>query len=275
MRLLWLAAILGCSLATMGNGFWGVGEIFLLGGPREEGLGGILAVPLFLPEGGRANPAGLGFVDGIALGSHYSFRFGSLSHYSVGAAGRYWGIAITGLDTDLLTPELSYTAYGVTVAVGLPVGDFLGIGVLGKGFFQAEPEEAFGWALDPAFLLRGETFLLGVVFENTVSIPVDYGGHAEPWPWAVRGGAAISGEVGGFMAQFVTNFRYSQPGTFNYGLGLEARGDAWCLRLGYGSQGIALGASVEIKGYWLHWSIAAHPYLPLTISAGASWEGGR
>lgn len=275
MRLLALVATLFLWGAGWGAGFWGVGELFLLGGPRDEGLGGNLSTPLFMPEAVHTNPAGLGFAEGLALGSAYSLRFGVLNFSRLEAAGRYWGLGAAVLDAGPIGQGLSYVVYGVTLAAGLPLGDSLGIGLSWKGMFQSAPAEAFGWGLDSAFLVRGEDFLFGLIFENAVAWDLDYGGHREPWPWGVRGGVALTAKWDMIALILVANVRYSAASEVDYAVGVEIKGNRWDLRLGYGGMGLSCGASVGLGDLAVHWNFLFHPYLPLTVTAGASWGGGR
>ncbi len=273
MRALALMAAV-VAVAGFANGYWGVGELFCLEGPRDGAMGGATSVPLFLPEAAHANPAGLGFAGGLHLTSSYSLRFGTLRFYSLAAAGRGWGGRVISLDAGELGPDPSYTAYGVVLSTGLALGDVLAVGLAWKGFFQATPGEAFGWALDPAVLLRFGGVHLGLVLENAASAPIDYGGHREPWPWGIRGGVSLSGEIGGTAVTLAANARYTASASLDFGVGMEVQRGIWSLRLGYGSGGLAAGASLELGGYGVHWAIVLHPYLPSTVSVGASWGSG-
>ncbi len=275
MRALFLILALAAGTSAVGQGYWGVGDLFALGGPREMALGGFLSAFSHFPEALHANPALLGFADAASLGSSYSRLFGVLDFYCVEAAGSYWGLGAYSLDSGALTDDLAYTAYGVVFAAGLPLGEYLGLGAMWKGFFQAEPGEAFGWALDPALVIRAQGIVAGVVFENAASAPVEYEGHREPWPWGVRGGLAVVGDLEGMALMAVANVRYGSASRLDYAAGIEIRTDQWCLRLGYGSLGFSFGATVGFGSYRAHWGIRVHPQLPLTIAAGASWEPGR
>ncbi len=275
MKALFLLLALAAGTSAVGQGYWGVGDLFALGGAREVALGGLLSAFSPLPEALRANPALLSFADAISLGSSYSRLFGVLDFYYVEAAGSYWGLGAYSLDSGASTGDLAYTAYGVVLATGLPLGEHLGIGAMWKGFFQAEPGVAFGWALDPALVIRAQGIVAGVVFENTASVPVEYEGHREPWPWGVRGGIAVFGALEGISFAALANVHYSSASGLDYAAGLEIGSDPWCLRLGYGSLGFSFGATVGFGSYRAHWGIRVHPQLPLTIAAGASWEPGR
>jgi len=269
-----LIAAAVAAVSGFAGGYWGVGEIFSLEGPRDGAMGGAMAVPLFLPEAAHANPAGLGFAEGIHLASSYSLRFGTLRLYSLAAAGGNWGARVISLDAGALGAGLSYTAYGVVLSGGLHLGDALAVGLAWKGFFQATPGEAFGWALDPAFLLRLGGVHLGLVVENAASAPIDYGGHREPWPWGIRGGASLSGEIGDAAVTLAVNARYAATASLDFGVGIEVARGIWGLRMGYGSGGFAVGASLGLGDYGVHWAIVLHPYPPPTVSVGASWGSG-
>ena len=275
MRALVLVIALAMGVVAEGQGYWGVGDLFALGGPREVALGGFLSAFPGFPEVLHANPAILGFADAISLGSSYSRLFGILDFYSIEAAGAGWGLGVYSLGSGPLTEDLAYTVHGVVLAVGLPLGEYLGIGAMWKGFFQSEPGEAFGWALDPALAIRAGGVMVGMVLEDPVSVPVEYGGHREPWPGGVRGGVAVSGDPGEITITAVANVHYGSTSRLDYAGGLEIRTDRWCLRLGYGSLGFSFGASIGSGGYKVHWGIRVHPRLPVTLTAGASWEPWR
>jgi|GEM_PF-2039317 hypothetical protein len=276
MRLFGIVIAVVLTVTGFGSEFWGVGELFSLGGPRDEGLGGGLSVTLFFPEAAYTNPAGLGFTESLSLFSSYSLRFGTVTVYSLGASGRFWGGSVLGLNTrDFGRDELAYTAYGVVLAAGLPMEDFFSIGLSWRGFFQAAPQEAFGWALSPSFILRFEGLLVGLVFDNVVSEPIDYGLHRESWPRDIRSGVAVSLKMEEISVTLVANARYSIASYVDYSAGAEVRWGPWSLRVGHGSAGLSIGASVEFGSYGMHWSIIFHPHLPITITAGASWRSGR
>ncbi|MGY4707333.1 hypothetical protein ACVNPS_06215 [Candidatus Bipolaricaulota sp. J31] len=275
MRTLGILAAAVFAMAGLANGYWGVGEIFSLSGPRDAALGGQVSTPLFLPEAIHTNAAGLAFAPGLSLASWYALRFGTIQVYSLEAAGRYWGSGVISLDVGDPDPALSYTAYGVTLSAGFPLGGVLAVGLAWKGFFQAAPEEAFGWALDPAVLLRLGGVRLGLVLENAASAPIEYGDHREPWPWGVRGGTSLSLALGDAALTLVIGARYIAPAALDYGVGIEVRGGPWSLRAGYGTRGFGVGASLVLGNYGVHWALSLHPYLPLTMAVGASWGGGR
>lgn len=275
MRSAALLVALALGLGALGGDYWGVGELLLLEGARDGALGGILSAPVHLPEAVRLNPAGLAFAEGIRLGSDYVRGFGALDFLSLAAAGRYWGVWVSSLDAGPLGDDLSYTAYGAVLALGIPLGDLLGVGMAWKGFFQGTPGEAFGWALDPALALRGDGFLLGIVWENAAAAPVDYGDHAEPWAPGVRAGAAVALEFGGVRLTAVGNLRYRARYPLECSAGLEVGGSDWAFRLGYGSAGASLGASLGFRGYGVHWALLMHPHLPVTVAVGVSWASGR
>ena len=274
MRTLGILAAAVFAMAGLADGYWGVGEIFSLSGPRDGALGGQVSIPLFFPEAAHANAAGLAFAPGLSLASWYALRFGTIHVYSLEAAGRYWGGGVVSLDVGDPDPALSYTAYGVVFSAGLPLGDALAVGLAWKGFFQATPGEAFGWALDPSALLWLGGVRLGLVIENAASVPIEYGDHREPWPWGVRGGASLSVALGDAALTLAIGARYTASATLDYAVGIEVRRGPWGLRAGYGTGGVGVGASLMLGNYGVHWALSLHPYLPLTMAVGVSWGDG-
>ena len=271
MRLSLVGLILAIPL--VGWGYHGSGILFGVPSPRIEVLGGISPATALFPEAIRTNPAWLGACPGLSLGSFYSLRFESISLYSLAAAGRHWGIEAVALDGGRISEDIAYSAYGTVASLGIGFADVIMMGASAKLFFQADPVVAFGASLDFGISLDLAVIRLGAVIRNVLSLPIDYGGHIEPWPWGVEIGFSVPlVDLGDIGLEVEGAVGYGEEGP-RYGGGIGIGSDGFGVRVGIGEGGIAVGGSLELGGLSLHWATLIHRDLPPTVSAGISWEG--
>lgn len=261
------------AVPLIGWGSHGTGILFGIISPRIEGLGGISPAATLFPEAIRANPAWLGTCPGLSLGSFYSLRFGSIPLYSLAAAGRHWGLEAMALDGGRISEHIAYSAYGTVASLGVGLGEAVFVGASAKLFFQADPDVAFGGSLDLGLSVDLAGIKLGAVARNVLSLPIDYGDYLENWPWGVELGVSIPFQIpGDFEIEVGGAVGYGEEG-LRYGGGIGIGSGGVEVRVGIGEGGIAVGSSLELGSLSLHWTTLIHRDLPLTVSAGISWEG--
>lgn len=290
--LLMIPAALGLAPGVvLAEPYSGVASVLDLGaGARPLAMGGAF---VGLADDGHAlmfNPAGLGGLRALGVMSSGEVRpgFGVLGQVglvlpSLGVALHYFDFGeITKTDEyGNETGSFSYRTYTVIVGGGvragmlglgaIPVLRDLGVGVKAKYHVvrTLEPGSGSGLAMDLCFhyttgrigrgagLLTG--FGVGLVMENLVGIPLEYGsGHLEEWPKGTTFGAST--------ALFNTLTLVADVAT---GRGVRF-GLEWlpvpvlAVRLGLRSEGVlmwSLGLGVRYSVFAIDYAVVLHPYL--------------
>lgn len=238
------------------------------------------------------NPAGLGFLRGLHLGSFYEPRFGanfgSLALVRPGLGGGFLFLSLGGLtqydEADRPGKTFGYGSYGLiaslalrpnrllhflpsTIALGMNA-KFLGITTIAEGSGSGL---ALDWGLlwDLGRLGPVKALRFGLLIENLPSLKVKYkGGYKESWKVGFRFGGSIQ-----MLDSLILAFDLERNGTFHfggeYGLGL---------RLGQGIKGLklrvggftrggfvpTLGLGLEFRSFRVDYAFIAYSQAPET-----------
>ncbi len=270
------------SLAATGEEYEGTAGIFGLDtGGRPAGMGGAFTALADDENAAYYNPAALAFLEDAGVTSAWSPRFGLLNYGSVGVAGKYFGANVSLLSSGTLqvpnvfsvpTDEsFIYLSSGGVASFGYPLGSNFSLGGRLKYYYSHVSTESssdgFGWAVDPALLVRVQGFRLGVLFENALSSGIVYGSsHTEELARKVRAGVSmglpvreaaevnlvVEGEgrlealLGGAVSELTPH------------LGIEFWFNALGIRAGYNGRGATIGASVDVNVLRLDWAYVAY-----------------
>lgn len=267
-------------------------------GVRPMGMGGAFAALADDENALFYNPAGLGFLTEMHLGSFYEPRFGaSFGHLAL--AGKDLGVGLIFLnlggidardahDKPVGKGTFTYGSSGTVAAGGMRLGDLplrlglpqnLALGLAAKLYQVNSPEggNGSGLGVDLGLLLIqglrvGQLPLglrLGAVIEN-LGLAVAYkSGYSEGWPLGIRLGSAVSLrdlilaldlETRGTV-HLGAEYRFTQIGLERFGLGTLA------LRVGGFTQGglvLTLGFGLQFKNFRLDYAFIAYPQAPDT-----------
>jgi len=238
------------------------------------------------------NPAGLGFLRGLRLGSFYEPRFGanfgSLALVKSGLGGGFLFLSLGGItrydEADRPGKAFGYGSYGLigsfallpgrllrfippTIALGMNA-KFLGITPIAEG-------SGSGLALDWGLLwdlsgiklgpISGLRF--GLLIENLPSLKVKYkGGYAESWKPGLRFGSSVQ------LGSLVIAFDLEGDGALHFG------GEYRFNRLGHGIERLelraggfvrngfapTLGLGLEFRNFRVNYAFISYPQAPET-----------
>jgi hypothetical protein len=238
----------------------GVGDLFVLGmSARGLGVGGAFTALVDDESAVLYNPAALGGMDRLAVGSMYAAQFGGVSYGAIGFAAPYVGVAVVLLDSGWIPMEvggLRYSSQGVAVGVGLPIGP-VAFGARWRLLRTSSPFAGHGWAIDPAVLVDVDFLRVGAVYEGAFSVPVRYEDGVESWPRDLRLGVAAtlspSADVLWSLAVEGARLLSASP---QWLAGVEAWIGGLGARLGYDGQGPTFGLSVRFPSLEIDWAYA-------------------
>jgi len=270
--------------------------LFQIGsGVRPLGMGGAAAALADDENVIFYNPAGLGFLEELHIGSFYEPRFGG-SFGSLALAGKGLGAGLIffnlgGIDArdahdnPVGQGTFTYGSSGMLAAGGLRLADLprlglprnLALGLTAKLYQVSSPEggNGSGLGIDFGLLWAQEMRLggfplglrLGMVIAD-LGLPVAYrSGYSEGWPLGLRLGSAATWrdltlafdlETRGII-HLGAEYRFTKIGLERYGLG------ALALRVGGFTQGglvLTLGLGLQMKNFYLDYAFIAYPQAP-------------
>jgi len=262
----WILLLLGLALfGALGCGeeFADVAALFQLGqGARPLGMAGAFLALADDENAAFYNPAGLGWLDSIGATSFFSHQFGVVSYGALCLSFPYFGVSWLQLDSGWIASGESgfrYVSQAGVVSSGFSIGP-LGLGVRGKLYLVSEPYTAFGWAVDPALLVVTDVVRVGLLIENSVASPIDFGaGHTEDWEKAARLGAALTLRPSEGVRW---NTVFEASGLFSadprLAVGLETWVGGLAARVGIADVGTTLGLTVRFANFQVDWAYAVH-----------------
>jgi len=266
MSRVWITLLLGLalfSIVSSGEGFTNVAAIFQLGpGARPFGMGGAFLALADDENAAFYNPAGLGWMDRIGVTSFFSRQFGVVSYGALGLSLPYFGVSWLQLDSGWIASGESgfrYVSQAGVVSSGFSIGP-LGLGVRGKLYLIREPYTAMGWAVDPALLVVTDVIRVGLLVENPLASPIDFGGgHTEEWERATRLGVALTLRPSEGVHW---NTVFEASGLFSanprLAVGLETWVGGLAARVGVAGVGTTLGLTVRFANFHVDWAYAIH-----------------
>ncbi len=250
-------------------------------GARPMGMGGAFIGLADDENAVHYNPAALGFLESFGVTSLWSPQFGLLDYGSVGLARKYVGLSTSalysgsinvpnefGAETD---SSFSYLSGHGVFGFGLPVLSQLSLGGKAKYYYSHltldSTDDGYGWSVEPAVIVKGGNFGLGIMVENAFTGGLVYGSnHREILEKRLRTGIAFSSRIDERMklnvladleAPFdsVTEARYE---LMTPHLGVELWVQNIGVRAGYNGRALTVGTSLEITDLRLDWALSAY-----------------
>lgn len=259
-----VAALIGVALLGLlckGTELANVAAIFRLGmGARPLGMGGAFVALADDENAAFYNPAGLSWIDHIGLTSFFSRQFGVASYGAIGLSFPYFGVSFLHLDSGWISTGedgFRYVSQAGVVSSGFHIGP-VGLGVRGKLYRVREPYTAFGWAVDPAFLVVTDIVRVGLLVENCYAQPIAFGnGHTEEWETGIRLGTAVTLKPSEGVKW---NILFEASGLFSaipeLAAGLEVWVGGMAARVGVAETGTTLGMTVRFANFRVDWAYA-------------------
>ncbi len=246
---------------VVGRATDGVGAVFDLGvSARSLGVGGARAAFADDASASTLNPASLGWVKQMGVGSLYMEEFGGASYGSLAFAAPYVGLSTLFVDSGWISSGDSgfrFAAQGLTVSAAVPVGPVAG-GLRWRFLRYGQPFEAHGWALDAGLLARFGPVKVGAILDAAVSAPMAFAaGSVENWIPNLCLGVALTLTPYPDVTWITT---VDVEGVLHGPIGLRGGSEAWvgplAARLGWDGDGPTFGLSVRVLGFEVDWSCA-------------------
>lgn len=234
---------------------------------RAAGMGGAFVALSDDESAVFYNPAGLGWVDNVSFSSLLARQFDAVNYASLQFALPYFGAAVIYLDSGPIEGDedtFSYTSGGGIVSTGFNIGP-VGIGGRFKVYRTTSPNDATGWALDPALLVVTDIIRVGVMVENAYSEPIVFFSHTEGWTPRTRIGIAMTLAAGDGVE---VNATVEGAGLFSGSprlyAGFETYVDGLAVRVGYDGDGATFGLSVRFSSFQIDWAYITRGAFPDT-----------
>ncbi len=270
-----LLTISALTLTVFGGNYSNVAGIFELAvSARASGMGGAF---VSIADDGNAvfyNPAGLGWINNISLSSLLARQFETVNYGCLQFAVPFFGAAFLYLDSGAIDMEeeiFHYTSGGGLVSTGFHIGP-VGLGARLKVYRATSPDQATGWALDPALLVVTEVVRVGVLVENAYSQPIAFSSHIEEWTARTRMGVSLTLTP---TKKVELNASVEGAGLFSpsptLSAGFETYVDGLGARVGYDGVGATFGLSVRFSSFEIDWAYITRGSFPDTHRVSLSF----
>ena len=256
------------TVTSFASEYGNVASIFDLStSARAAGMGGAFVALSDDESAAFCNPAGLGWIHNISFSSLLARQFDTVSYAALQLVVPYFGVAVLYLDSGPIEGSegtFSYTSGGGVISSGFHIGP-VGIGGRLKVYRATSPNEATGWAFDPALLVVTDIVRVGLLVENAYSEPIVFPSHTEDWTPQMRIGIAVtlkpSAGVGVNVSVEGVGLFSGSPRLY---AGFETYVDGLAARVGYDGDGATFGLSVRFSSFQIDWAYITRGAFPDT-----------